>query len=573
MATDGSIKIGIEVDSSDAVSGLNKISDAMADTSGEIKDLGKDAQVGLGKVDTAADRAADGLDQLAAEAQQAGAMTVTSLNRASVAANNTVVGLDGLKEKSGEASSSISALAGAVSIVSPEMGAALSGASALAGGLEGAAKATVLFGASMKAMMLTIAPVAAVLLAAAAAMALMRKEAVRAERAMGVIGDRVGVIQDISSRTRDARIEMGLLTGTTTVYQEALNDIAAQRARDDSAIQSQRSRLAALDTRQRINALLELELMVDRAAEAESLNTDLAVYAEEERLAAVEAARLALEAAELAASEAEAEIDRAAGQARLAEERLATLEREAAALAEIIEFKEADAALADKAAGADAAARLQAEAEALDQVAAATRRAAEADEQLAANAAVAAQRQAELDSVMNASIGAMGGFFELAGTMAGDSAEDQKALAIAQTTINGLVAGIKAFADLGPVAGTIAAVGIAASTAAALVQISSQPIPTMHSGGIVGGIGDTPINAQGGEAVLNREAVSGLGAEGVEALNSGGGVGGTVVVEMTYKQRVFDRVVIDNLRKGGPLSAALSNAERRGRRGRVGGML
>ena len=142
-----------------------------------------------------------------------------------------------------------------------------------------------------------------------------------------------------------------------------------------------------------------------------------------------------------------------------------------------------------------------------------------------------------------------------------------------QTTINGLVAGIKAFADLGPVAGGIAAAGIAASTAAALAQIASQPVPTMHSGGLVGGIGDTPINAQGGEAVLNRAAVAGLGAEGVEALNSGGGVGGTVVVEMTYKQRVFDRVVIDNLRKGGPLSSALSNAERRGRRGRVGGML
>jgi hypothetical protein len=275
-----------------------------------------------------------------------------------------------------------------------------------------------------------------------------------------------------------------------------------------------------------------------------------------------------LRQANIAAAEAEAqaEADRLAAL-------LARQEREAAALAEIIAFKEADAALSDKAAGAETAARLQAEAEALDEVAAATRRAAEADDKLAASAALAAARQKEMDNVMNASIGAMGGFFDLAGVMAGDNAEDQKALAIAQTTINGLVASIKAFADLGPIAGGIASAGIAASTAAALAQIASQPIPKLHSGGIVGGIGDTPINAQGGEAVLNREAVAGIGVDGVEALNAGGAVGGTVVVEMTYKQRVFDRVVIDNLRKGGPLANAISSAERRGRRGRVGGIL
>ena len=573
MATDGSIKIGVEIDSSDAVSGLNKISGAMADTSDEVKDLGKDAQLGLNKVDVAADRAADGLDQLATEAQQAGATTATALNRAKAAADDTVVGLDGLKDKSGEASSSMSSLAGAVSIVSPEMGAALSGASALAGGFEGAAKATALFGGSMKAMMLTVAPVAAILLATAAALALMRAEAVKAERAMGIIGDRISTFQGLTDRVKSARLEMALLTGSTSEYEEQLVQITAQRRRDSAEIQTARARLGGLNTQQRINALFEIEAMVRQADEAEELNRSLTQYAEDERLIAVEAARLALEAADLAGAEAEAAAERARQSAQQSEDRLAQLEREAAALAEVIAFKEADAALADKAAGAETAARLQAEAEALDEVAAATRRAAEADAKLAENAALAAERQADLDDIMNASISAMGGFFDLAGAMAGDNAEDQKALAIAQTTINGLVAGIKAFADLGPIAGGIASLGIAASTAAAIAQISSQSIPTMHSGGLVGGIGDTPINAQGGEAVLNREAVAGLGAEGVETLNSGGGVGGTVVVEMTYKQRVFDRVVIDNLRKGGPLSSALSNAERRGRRGRVGGML
>lgn len=555
MATDGSIKIGVEIDSSDAVSGLNKISDAMADTSSEVKDLGKDAQVGLGKVDTAADQAAAGLDHLASEAQQAGATTSTALNKATAASGDTVVGLDGLKDKSGEASSSMSALAGAVSIVSPEMGSALAGASALAGGMEGAAKATALFGGSMKAMMLTIAPVAAVLLATAAAMALMKREAKAADQAMDVLGSRLDVFGSLQERVNASRQAVALLTGETNEYRVAIGEVVEQRRQDVSAITAQRNRLSNLTDEQRTSAEDELESMEARSVENQRLGVQLA------RMAAAQRNRdKASAAGALAESEAAAN-------------RLALMAREAAALDQIIAFKEADAALADKAAGAETAARLQEEAEALDEVAAATRRAAEADAKLAAAAELAADRQAELDSIMNASIGAMGGFFDLAGVMAGDNAEDQKALAIAQTTINGLVAGIRAFSDLGPIAGGIAAAGIAASTAAALAQIASQPVPTMHSGGLVGGIGDTPINAQGGEAVLNRQAVAGIGADGVEALNAGGGVGGTVVVEMTYKQRVFDRVVIDNLRKGGPLASAITNAERRGRRGRVGGLL
>ena len=555
MANDGSIKIGVEIDSSDAVSGLNEISNAMADTSDEVRDLGKEAQSGLAKVDTAADRAAAGLDHLASEAQQAGSATAAGLNRATAASGDTVEGLDSLKDTSGEASSSMSALAGAVSIVSPEMGSALAGASALAGGLEGAAKATALFGGSLRAMMITIAPVAAVMIATAAAMALMRREADRADRAIGIASDRLGGMADMATRLQTLRREVALNTGELTEYQATLEDITAQRARDQTVIESARHRLGALNDAEREAALDEIATLEIRADQIQSLSLQQLALGENERLSAEEAAAAAL---------AEAE----AGEARI--QRMA---REAAALAEIIAFKEADAALATKAAGAEEAARLQAEAEALDEVAAATRRAAEADDKLAASAALAAARQKEMDNIMNASLGAMGGFFDLAGVMAGDNAEDQKALAIAQTTINGLVASIKAFADLGPVAGGIASAGIAMSTAAALAQIASQPIPKFHSGGIVGGIGDTPISAQGGEAVLNREAVAGIGADGVEALNAGGAVGGTVVVEMTYKQRVFDRVVIDNLRKGGPLASAISSAERRGRRGRVGGIL
>lgn len=91
---------------------------------------------------------------------------------------------------------------------------------------------------------------------------------------------------------------------------------------------------------------------------------------------------------------------------------------------------------------------------------------------------------------------------------------------------------------------------------------------------MIGGHGDQAITAQGGEAVLNRGAVASLGgAAGVDSLNAGAGGGGAVVVQMTYKQRVLDELVVDNLAKGGPLKRAINGAAKRGRRGRVGGLL
>jgi hypothetical protein len=138
--------------------------------------------------------------------------------------------------------------------------------------------------------------------------------------------------------------------------------------------------------------------------------------------------------------------------------------------------------------------------------------------------------------------------------------------------MNTSVAVTKTLAELGPAGIPLAGV-IAAQGAVQLAMIQQQS-SSFHQGGIVAGMGDQPITAQGGEVVLNRSAVAALGgAEAADSLNSGAPVGGSVVVQMTYKQRLFDQVVIDNLAKGGPLRGALNKARREGRRGRVGGRL
>ena len=153
----------------------------------------------------------------------------------------------------------------------------------------------------------------------------------------------------------------------------------------------------------------------------------------------------------------------------------------------------------------------------------------------------------------------------------------RKALEISNALISGASAAIAALAPppvgAGPVLGPFLA-GMIATTTGLQVATISQQKPSFHQGGIVGGDGDQMITAQGGEVVLNRNAVAELGGtSAANSLNSGGAAGGVVVVQMTYRNKMFAQLVVDNLAKGGPLKKALGRATRRGRRGRVGGRL
>jgi TP901 family phage tail tape measure protein len=194
------------------------------------------------------------------------------------------------------------------------------------------------------------------------------------------------------------------------------------------------------------------------------------------------------------------------------------------------------------------------------------------DERIAAEEAAAAA-QAQIQSEFYGGVETLANdIFNLAKNQRNISAEQAKGFAIAQAIMNTSVAVTKTLAELGPAGIPLAGV-IAAQGAVQLAMIQQQS-SSFHQGGIVAGMGDQPITAQGGEVVLNRSAVAALGgAEAADSLNSGAPVGGSVVVQMTYKQRLFDQVVIDNLAKGGPLRGALNKARREGRRGRVGGRL
>ena len=69
----------------------------------------------------------------------------------------------------------------------------------------------------------------------------------------------------------------------------------------------------------------------------------------------------------------------------------------------------------------------------------------------------------------------------------------------------------------------IAGLGVAQAA-----MVLSQKPPEFHSGGLVGGQGDTPIMAQSGEFVLSRSAVQDIGVDTAQRINQGGGAGITV---------------------------------------------
>ena len=149
---------------------------------------------------------------------------------------------------------------------------------------------------------------------------------------------------------------------------------------------------------------------------------------------------------------------------------------------------------------------------------------------------------------------------------------------IASAIMSGANAAIGALAPppigLGPNAAGLTMAAFIGTTTAAQVGVIANQQPSFHQGGMIGGQGDQMITAQGGEAILNKAAVASLGGEaGVDSLNEGGAAGGGVVVQMVYKQRVLDELIVDNLAKGGPLRRAIDRSGRRARRGRIGGRL
>ncbi len=96
--------------------------------------------------------------------------------------------------------------------------------------------------------------------------------------------------------------------------------------------------------------------------------------------------------------------------------------------------------------------------------------------------------------------------------------KDMKALRISETIINGAAAASRAYVELGPVLGAIAAASIGIATAVNVATIKAQKPPKFHDGGMIQP-DEQPAILRRGEAVLNERAAQRLGRQTIESLN------------------------------------------------------
>ena len=138
-----------------------------------------------------------------------------------------------------------------------------------------------------------------------------------------------------------------------------------------------------------------------------------------------------------------------------------------------------------------------------------------------------------------------------------------QAAGMATVAINTVVAASKALAQLGPIAGPIAAAGLGIVGAAQEAQIAAQPPPQFYAGGFPD---ERPAILHEGEAVLSRRGREVLGDEAIRAANRGEPSRGTVLVETRIDGRTIASTAARQARRGGDLSDELSR--RTGRLGR-----
>lgn len=147
----------------------------------------------------------------------------------------------------------------------------------------------------------------------------------------------------------------------------------------------------------------------------------------------------------------------------------------------------------------------------------------------------------------------------------------QKAAAVSQALIAGAVAVVQALAQLGPIAGGIAAVAIGATTAAQVATISAEQ-PAFHSGGFVDAVAagaapgrsyapdEVSTRLQTGEAVLSRVGRSTLGDDTIRRANRGEGAAPVVNVTQLYDGQIIGTVVQDQLKSSSALRRAVATS-------------
>lgn len=200
------------------------------------------------------------------------------------------------------------------------------------------------------------------------------------------------------------------------------------------------------------------------------------------------------------------------------------------------------------------------------------------DEQARAQAVALAQQQAALQtaSQWGSTIQSLGGLFEQLSAIiignAEDGSEAQKkaalvafrvnqAASIAAIAINTAVAIVKALAEMGPVAGGLAAIGIGATGLAQAAAVAATPPPTFHVGGVVGEPGR--VSSSGPNA---PDEVMVRARRGERVVPRGQDAAPAPVIVMQYNHRLFDLAEGDRAKRASPYRSLAMHGKTVGRK-------
>ena len=139
----------------------------------------------------------------------------------------------------------------------------------------------------------------------------------------------------------------------------------------------------------------------------------------------------------------------------------------------------------------------------------------------------------------------------------------RQAASMAEVTMSTASAIMQAYAQLGPVGGSIAAAGLAALGGVQIGVIAAEKPPAFHRGGMVrqADPGEVPARLRPGEGVLTRQGVAAIGGgDALDEANRGAATrqaSPPTVVQLVMSGQVIESAIQTNQRRGGSLSAAL----------------
>lgn len=464
-------------------------------------------------------------------------------------------------------------LGGVLSRISPEAGALASSLAGLTGAAEGVAAG---LGTSMSggvaAMSAVIGPAVVALALLAANMQYEAAQAEASEAAHQALNEAIKYTQELASGTADAmldlKVKVGQLAPEEAAFEKALKGVTAEYEKQDAAIEQ------AIEARKAAGGAwgAEVKALRDSQEESKRLRDErvLLLAADKEWAAEVrKSAEFVAERDKAAEAAAKAAAERAtAAAAALAEQDAATAratERDLDRMEAMDEHRRKYAAKAKK---------LAEEQRTIDEK----------------NAEVAMKQAEELakaeikarEDVQSASLSIMGSTTDglmLLSEKLGETNKEAglaafgvaKALAISTALVNTALGVTNALATGGAAAPALA-IAAGAAGAVEVATIAATEPPSFASGGLIDGASTmgSPAIVHPQEAVLNQQGRKAIGDDAIRAANAGAMQGGGQTISIVYKHRAFDYFVADNLRTGGPLSAAVRRGDRVGqlRRGR-----